>query len=191
MPDYSRALFGILVGSLLLMASPRIATAKRIVGPPGPTGPIGPQGLTGIPGPQGPVGPTGPSAVAPIAVDPCQSASVAKLSVPVVAPGELVPASGQTIHVCGFALSVGGPCGVISLGSPPVIPQASFSFEYGSGQACDTGTTSLTGPLLVSVVFAAYSGPGAIFSVPAGSALCMNQNTNCGPVQGVLTYTQP
>jgi hypothetical protein len=106
--------------------------------------------------------------------DPCQSAAVVKRSVAIsvaAGVGVLVPASSQTIHVCGFTATSGG--------NP-------FLFEYGSGSACGTGTVNLTGELTNAPV--SYSGPGTVFSVPKDNGLCVSANN---PVTGVLTYTQP
>ncbi len=108
--------------------------------------------------------------------DPCQSASVAKRSVVVFIPQattgntELIPASSQSIHVCGFA-----------------IDGASFAFVYGSGVARSVSSVPLTAPF--SSDSHVYSGPGSVFSVPANDALCVN---SAGlTVRGVLTYTRP
>jgi hypothetical protein len=99
--------------------------------------------------------------------DPCQSSAVVKHSVPmsIIDTGspqvvELVPASSQTIHVCGFmAVSSGG-----------------LTFEYGSGLDCSTGTVALTG----SLGTVTYSGPGTIFSVPANNGLCVTEGSALG-----------
>jgi hypothetical protein len=114
--------------------------------------------------------------------DPCQSLNVVKDSVAVSinATGlgniQLIPASTQSIHVCGF-----------------VIDGANYGFVYGSGTKCSTRPVRLTGTLAGQGVHS-YSGPGTIFSIPANNALCVNI-TSVGPfgtpLQGVLTYTQP
>jgi hypothetical protein len=108
--------------------------------------------------------------------DPCQSSAVAKSSVPISVPAGvtvLVPASTKTIHVCGFTAGSGGL----------------FSFEYGSGSACGTGTTALRGDFGSNPISVTYTGPGTVFSVPANNGLCINEANE--PVTGVLTYTQP
>jgi hypothetical protein len=109
--------------------------------------------------------------------DPCQSADVAKQSVPVSTTAlsgnvELIPASSRTIHVCGFLVD------------------GSFGFVYGSGANCSMGFTPL------STVFSAfgsqahsYSGPGSVFTVPANNALCVSLSST--PLGGVVTYAQP
>jgi hypothetical protein len=111
--------------------------------------------------------------------DPCQSAKAVKSSVP-IANGSgtivLVPASSKSVHVCGFVVSCSGG--------------GQFQFEYGTGSLCNVGTVALTGGMFQGsfVTPLAYSGPGTIFSVPAGNALCVDTNI---PLAGVLTYTQP
>jgi hypothetical protein len=108
--------------------------------------------------------------------DPCQSADVAKQSVPVSTTAlsgyvEIIPASSQTIHVCGF------------------LADGAFGFLYGPGVNCSGGATVLGN------VFSAfgsqahsYSGPGSIFTIPANNALCVSLSNT--PVDGVVTYTQ-
>ena len=110
-------------------------------------------------------------------VDPCQSVDVPKQSVPVSTTAlsgnfQLIPASSQTIHVCGFLVD------------------GSFGFIYGSGANCSVGAT------LLSNVFSAfgsqahsYSGPGSVFTVPANNALCVTLSSTL--LGGVVTYTQP
>src|SRR6185437_3625835 len=111
--------------------------------------------------------------------DPCQSSSVTKLSVPIdfgsVGPHELIPASNQSIHVCGFVVSSAGG--------------GLFRIEYGA--SCSAGpVTALTGGMYMgsNVTPFSYSGPGTIFSVPAGNALCLDTGI---AIFGVVTYTQP
>jgi hypothetical protein len=124
------------------------------------------------------------TALATTPADPCQSAGVAKHSVPisvtvteVAGNTVLIPASGQSIHVCGF-----------------LVQGAPFSFLYGGGVACSASPVPLTGsPLYGWTTAIVYSGPGTVFSVPANNALCLFTDcpgTTCG-YQGVLTYTRP
>jgi len=118
--------------------------------------------------------------------DPCQSPNVAKQSVPIspAASGilvPLIPASSQTIHICGL-----------------VIDGANFFFAYGGTDPASTDNC-LVNPVVLTGMFTsggasndgihAYSGPGSIFSViPANNAFCINATS---PVAGVITYTQP
>src|SRR5256885_876116 len=110
------------------------------------------------------------AAIAAVTADPCQSADVVKLSAPVSVPSpaqnfaQLV-ASGKAIHVCGFAIAPGSG--------------AFFQFAYAPTCTTDgSAETLLTGPMYAggsnpNAPFS-YSGPGTIFSVPAGNALCIN-----------------
>lgn len=114
--------------------------------------------------------------------DPCQSMNVTKLSVPIQVGQnggfELVPGSRQSIHVCGFSVS----------------PPGGGQFQFAYGSSCSAASvpplTALTGQLYMGsfITPLSYSGPGTIFSVPAGNALCLVTNI---PVDGIVTYTQP
>lgn len=121
----------------------------------------------------------GYSASKPTPADPCQSVDATKLSVPIstgsVGQIALVPASSQSIHVCGFAVS----------------PPGGGVFQFAYAPSCSAASlTSLTGLMYMGsyVTPLSYSGPGTIFSVPAGNALCLNTGI---PLFGVVTYTQP
>jgi hypothetical protein len=90
----------------------------------------------------------------------------------------------KRVYVCAFVLN--------SVGAA-VAPTAQF--VRGTGTACGTGTTALTGVLRGSVTvgeaetIAAGSGVGALFAVPKGSAVCLTSTTT-QPQTGVLTYAQ-
>ena len=124
----------------------------------------------------------GYSAASAPAADPCQSPNATKLSVPIstgsVGGVELIPASSRSIHVCGFAVS----------------PPGGGIFQFAYGSPCSAGSvpplTALTGGMYMgsNVTPLSYSGPGTIFSVPAGNALCLVTGI---PLYGVVTYTQP
>lgn len=66
-----------------------------------------------------------------------------------------------------------------------------IKFVYGTGTACGTGTTDLTGAynLTANGYVAVGSGLGAVLSVPKGNALCI---TTTGAVQrsGSVSYAQ-
>lgn len=103
-------------------------------------------------------------------------------SVPVTgasaATTELVALSaGKRVYVCGFVLNGAGA--------------TTATLKYGTGTACGSGTTSLTGALkFVDGTTIAYGGGvGYVAKTPAGNALCW---TNSGSIQvsGLVTYTQ-
>ena len=115
------------------------------------------------------------------ATDPCQSSAVAKSSVVlnVTTSAQVIALSGSTtIYVCGFMATVGG-----------VAP--TYQFQYGTGSACATGTTNLTGiflPVVGSVNV--YLPSMTAFRTIAGQALCIATGGTTPSVQGVLTYVQ-
>lgn len=118
-----------------------------------------------------------PTATPTPVADPCQSASVAKQSVAISLLGstesiELIAASNQGVHVCGFLIDGGR-----------------FLLFYGRGLNCSWNPVPLFGPT-VTTGKNAYSGPGTIFLVPQNNELCMSTPSGSA-VSGILTYTQP
>ena len=114
--------------------------------------------------------------------DPCQSMNVVKLSAPIQVqnnPIQIISASAKSIHVCGF---VGAP-------------QSGNFFEFEYGPSCSASSLiPLTGQMTAGGSAdnppLSYSGPGTIFSVPAGNALCV-QTEGALQLGGIVTYTQP
>jgi hypothetical protein len=91
---------------------------------------------------------------------------------------ELVALSGSDlIYVCGYDLVADGAVAV--------------QFIYGTGAACGTGETDLSGPMS----FAANGGisrpvSGAVqFKAPAGNALCI-ENSTTGGIRGSVQYVR-
>jgi hypothetical protein len=127
-----------------------------------------------------------------VSTDPCQSSAVAKTSVIVnlaaAATTELVAISGTTvIYVCDFTISI----------SQVVTTANTLKFVTGTGSACATGQTNLTGLFgaggvtagIPIVVFA--NSPGTVFKTPAGQALCVTTAIGgSAQFQGVVTYVQ-
>lgn len=124
-------------------------------------------------------------------VDPCQSSSIAKSSVPVnitsATTTNLVAVSGTTaVYVCGFSVTI----------SEVITTANTLLFEYGTGASC-TGTHALTGlygaggitagaPINVS-----YAPGHTIFTAPSANAVCAVTVIGAtGSFQGVLTYVQ-
>jgi len=66
-----------------------------------------------------------------------------------------------------------------------------FTFVYGTGTNCGTGTTSLTGayPLIAQAGVSKGNGLGSILVVPSGNALCVT-NSQAIQVSGGVSYVQ-
>ena len=113
--------------------------------------------------------------------DPCQASGVAKsrvlLNVTVLA--EIIAASGSNvIYVCGFAATVGGTA-------------PTYQFQYGTGTACATGRTNISGIFAPTVgSFNQYSPGMTAFATTASQALCIETGGTTPSVQGILTYVQ-
>ena len=113
--------------------------------------------------------------------DPCQNPGVAKSTVSVAistaTTTQLVAlAAGKSVYQCGFAASFGAT--------------TTAQFEYGTGSACGTGTTVLTGayaPATGGIL--TLSAESAHFNTPAGNALCL-VSTGTGGINGALTFVQ-
>jgi hypothetical protein len=63
--------------------------------------------------------------------------------------------------------------------------------EYGTGTACGTGKTALTGayPLIAQTGVSYGSGVGAVMQTAASNALCIN-NSAAIAIAGIVTYGQ-
>jgi len=113
--------------------------------------------------------------------DPCQNPSVAKSSVSVAistaTTTQLVAlTTGKIVYACGFSASFGA--------------STTAQFAYGTGSACGTGTTALTGVFAPGTgVVLGLSAEGAHFQTIASNALCL-VSTGTGGINGVLTYIQ-
>lgn len=111
----------------------------------------------------------------------CLSSGVSSVAISTADTGntQLVAlAAGETVHVCGFVLNVGGAVGA--------------QFITGTGTACATDETDLTGVLDLAADGDTISVPNSgadQFQGALSSALCLELS---GGVQtnGVLTYVQ-
>jgi hypothetical protein len=86
----------------------------------------------------------------------------APINVSTATTTQIVALSGSTaIYVTSFDVMAGGT--------------GNITFEYGTGTACATGTTVLTGayPLTAQAGIAKGSGVGTLLKVPSGNALCV------------------
>lgn len=91
---------------------------------------------------------------------------------------QLVALSGSTaIYVTSFDVIAGGT--------------GNITFEYGTGTACATGTTALTGayPLVAQAGISKGDGIGTVLKVPAGNALCVLTSAGV-QMSGSVSYQQ-
>lgn len=115
-------------------------------------------------------------------LNPCQSVSIAKSSVAISLTTSLTtqlvaPVAGKSVYLCGIA-TTGAAASTLTL-------------EYGTGTACGTGTTALTGAFLPSTgSLFKLDGTVGLLKAPAGNALCLVTGGTAGSVQGVATYVQ-
>ena len=125
-------------------------------------------------------------------VDPCQSPNVAKSSAVIgitsATTTALVAVSGSTtIYACGYDFTI----------SEVITTANTLAFEYGTGTACATSPTALTGTFGAGGVVAAaplhisYAPGHTVFKTPASSGLCaLTAIGASGTFQGVITYVQ-
>lgn len=126
------------------------------------------------------------------AVDPCASSEIAKssaiISVTTAATTSLVAVSGTTtVYVCSFAMTI----------SQVVTTANTIKFVRGTGAACVTAPTDLTGAFGTGGVTAAApitvgSGTGSTqFKTAAGDALCVTTTIGASAAfVGYVTYVQ-
>ena len=113
-----------------------------------------------------------------VSADPCviSPKSTVSIAISTATTTQLVAlATGKAIYVCGFTATVGA--------------SSTIQFEYGTGSACGTGTTALTGvftPATAAVL--SLTGEGTKITAPASNALCA-VSTGTGGINGVLTYS--
>jgi len=112
-------------------------------------------------------------------VDVCQSFDKvsAVVTAGAAATTQIVALTGSLgVHVCGYQVSQAVLAGTVQ-------------WVYGTGVNCSTGTTSLTGAMqtIVGQPFT-YSGPGMVFKVPIGNALCLTTTGAGATAAGVVSY---
>jgi hypothetical protein len=81
--------------------------------------------------------------------------------------------SGKQIRVCHLDFSAGAA--------------SNFTIEYGTGSACGTGTTAISGTYQTVVAFAADYGEKSPLTAPAGNAMCLNFGSSV-TAGGVVLY---
>lgn len=77
--------------------------------------------------------------------------------------------------------------GSVSVSNFPANAAVSVQWEYGTGTACATGTTALTGPM--SFAANGVAAPRQTLFVPSGDALCLNLGAAV-QVGGSVSYAQ-
>lgn len=125
--------------------------------------------------------------------DPCTYAlkSSAAFNISTVTTTSLVALSGTTsVYVCGFSMTI----------APSATSADIAAFVYGTGAACVTGQTGLTGAFGSGAVPAAnttapvpvsYGNGGAtIFKAPSANGVCLVTSGTAVAVNGVITYVQ-
>jgi len=85
--------------------------------------------------------------------------------------------SNQTVYVCGYDFIAGGTVNVL--------------FNYGTGSACGTGTTNLTGayPLVAQAGLVRPNTGSVQVKSAVSNAFCINLSANV-QVSGMLTYVK-
>jgi hypothetical protein len=124
--------------------------------------------------------------------DACQMPTVVKQSVAInittATTTQLVAlVAAQSVYVCGFAFDV----------LPSATAADTATIEYGTGAACGTGTTALTGAFgagyttaTAPVLYAAAGQAMTVLKTPPGQALCLLSAGTTVNIQGYLTYVQ-
>lgn len=120
------------------------------------------------------------STITPPSLDICTISPKTSVSVAIstATTTQLVALSaGKIVHVCGFDASFGAT--------------TTAQLEYGTGSACGTGTTALTGVYApaTGTIWEAGNGNSTFIKTIASNALCL-VSTGTGGINGVLTYVQ-
>ena len=114
-----------------------------------------------------------------VSVDPCfvSPKSSASVAISTATTTSLVAlAAGKSVYVCGFTATVGA--------------SSTVQLEYGTGAACVTTQTALTGvmaPATGGII--ALNGDGTKVTAPAGNAVCA-VSTGTGGINGTINYVQ-
>lgn len=126
------------------------------------------------------------------ASDPCQNPAISKSSAPVnvttATTTAIVAVSGATsVYVCGGALTI----------APSATSADTATIEYGSGTACATSPTALTGALgagdltsATSPIVVQIGYGGGVMTAPSGTGLCVLSAGTAVSIQGWITYVQ-
>ena len=86
----------------------------------------------------------------------------------------IAPQPGQSINVCGWQMTNTAASGT-------------FNISYGTGAACATTNTTITGTLSVGSTAVNAQSTYSTFTVPAGQLLCINATAT---ITGIIWYSQ-
>jgi hypothetical protein len=117
-------------------------------------------------------------------LDPCQDPQVAKITVPINATATTILQAGVTgakVYVCGFSFTIAGSA------------TATANFSQGTGAACATGLTALTGNYLggtVPVLAASGGGGYTVVNTTVSQNICIAPGGGTPSVQGYVSLTQ-
>ena len=122
---------------------------------------------------------------------PTNSANTGGSPTSIIQAGASVPINISTATTTQLVTAVAGKAIYVTAWDVIAAGTTNFTFEYGTGSNCASGTTALTGPYSLVAQFGAAkgSGLGPVLVVPAGNALCAVSSAAV-QVSGSLAYTQ-
>jgi len=124
--------------------------------------------------------------------DPCMSSSVLKsssvINVTSATTTALVAVSGtKSVYVCGLSITI----------APSATSADTATIEYGSGTACATSPTALTGAFgagdlttAAPPLFVTLADPGTSMTAPSGNGICLLSAGTTVNIQGIVQWVQ-
>jgi hypothetical protein len=122
---------------------------------------------------------------------PTNSANTSGTPTSIIQAGASVPINISTATTTQLVAAVTSKAIYVTAWDVIAAGTTNFTFEYGNGSNCASGTTALTGAYSLVAQFGAAkgSGLGPVLVVPAGNALCAVSSAAV-QVSGSLAYTQ-
>jgi hypothetical protein len=122
---------------------------------------------------------------------PTNSANTGGSPTSIIQAGASVPINISTATTTQLVAAVASRAIYVTAWDAIAAGTTNFTFEYGTGSNCASGTTALTGAYSLVAQFGAAkgSGLGPVLVVPAGNALCAVSSAAV-QVSGSLAYTQ-
>lgn len=122
---------------------------------------------------------------------PTNSANTGGSPTSIIQAGASVPINISTATTTQLVAAVASRAIYVTAWDVIAAGATNFTFEYGTGSNCASGTTALTGAYSLVAQFGAAkgSGLGPVLVVPAGNALCAVSSA-AAQVSGSLAYTQ-